>query len=120
MSFLDYVLSSFGIHEVKEDTKKSNFNIRKNPTQTQRTTQKLAVFYPKNLNDMVEVAKFLSNKEPSVLNLTFLSPEDRKRGIDFVFGAAIGSNANFSKLEDGVFVFAPPETQIVNRKNDYE
>lgn len=119
MSFLDYVLSSFGVHEIKEN-KKTNFNLRRNKQAKQETKQKLAVFYPKNLDEMVDVARFLSCQQPSILNLSFLSSEDKKRGIDFVFGAAIGAKANFSKLEDGVFLFAPQETQIINRINDYD
>ena len=120
MSFLDYVLSSFGIHEIKEERKKTNFNLRKNHQEKQEIKQKLAIFYPKNLDEMIEVAKFLSGNGPSILNLSFLNPEDKKRSIDFVFGAAISSHANFSKLDDGVFIFAPPGTQIVNRTNDYD
>ena len=120
MSFLDYVLSSFGIHEIKEEQQKNNFNIRRNRTKSQEFKQKLAVFYPKNLDEMIEVAKFLSEKGPSILNLSKLNKEDRRRSIDFVFGAAIGAKANFSKLDDGVFIFAPPETQIINRKNSNE
>ena len=120
MSFLDYVLSSFGIHEIKEERPKTSFHIRKNPTNREEFKQKLAVFYPKDLTEMVEVAKFLSENGPSILNLSFLCPEDRKRSIDFVFGAAIGAKANFSKLEEEVFIFTPKETQIINRKQKYD
>ncbi len=119
MSFLDYVLSSFGVHPKKEDTKATNFNLRKN-NQKDCYKQKLAVFYPKNLKEMTDIAEFLSEHQHMIISLNNLKDFERQRGIDFIFGASIGSKSHFSKLDDGVFVFAPNGTQIINKEKNYE
>ena len=119
MSFWDYVLSSFGIHQTSEDKKTTNFNLRKN-NQCDCFKQKLAVFRPKTLGEMTDIAEFLSGHQHMILDINSLKTADRQRSIDFIFGASIGSKSNFSKLDEGVFVFTPKSTLIINKEKTYE
>ena len=115
MSFLDYILSSFGIHEkTKKPEETKSFHLRKNYSEKHHS-QKIAIFCPKSLDEMLEVAKFLSSNQPSLLNLSYMEQTSKQRGLDFVFGALVGTKYNFSKIGESLYVFAPEGTQILNR-----
>lgn len=125
MSFLDYVLASFGVFEKQTPKqKKTNFNLRQNfeddILKPNKNEHKLAIFCPKNLDEVVEVAEFLSTNQPLMLNISNLCEADTKRALDFLFGAISATKSDFVYVGKGIYIFAPKGTKILNRTNENE
>ena len=126
MSFLDYILAGFGIYEKKnKNSLQSNITFRKNYEEPhfkkpEQYKNKLAIFCPKNLEEIIEVAEFLSTNQPVMLNVSMLNDNIVQRGMDFLFGATTATKTTTTCIGKGLYIFTPKDTKILNRIKDYD
>ena len=128
MSFLDYILAGFGVHKLKEDEHQKDKNddsliLRKNSKDNflpQAKNSKLAIFCPTNLEDIIKATEFLGQKEPVLINISMLDKSVVKRAFDIILGGACAVNATAQCIGEGLYVFAPAGTKILNRINEDE
>ena len=127
MSFLDYVLASFGVYEIKDVPKKmprqkevrtkeicsSSFSPTKETISQQKSSSQMAYFCPKTTQQVVEIAKFLATNQPMVVDTKFLPQNLLRSSLDFLCGAKTALEANLKRLENGLFVFTPKNTNFV-------
>ena len=127
MSFLDYILASFGVYEIKDEIKKKpqkhlakqtcvNFASTKETKKTPvfESKNKMAIFCPKNTNEVLQIAKFLAKNQPVLVNVSSLPKNILQNCLDFLIGAKTALNATMKQLENGFFVMLPCGTELVN------
>lgn len=138
MGFLDYVLAGFGVHSVKDSTpekvaevknrtvlqKKTLPSIRSTPkriTPIGQKANKLAIFCPSDMEEVIEVVKFLRTQQPAMLNITMMAEELAQRSMDFILGAITAVEASMECVGKGLYLFAPKGTRMINKtKEEYE
>lgn len=139
LSFLDYILKGFGIQEIKEEApqkkmSKNNQNILKKEKPVEREmiasnksvqpidshSKKLAIFCPTSIDEVVEVARFISTNQPTMLNISMLDKSLAQRSMDFILGAKTAAGATMECVGKGLYIFAPKGTKMINRTKSYE
>ncbi|MBR1925458.1 MAG: cell division protein SepF [Clostridia bacterium] len=128
MSFLDYILAGFGVRKLKNDDQEKTKNddsliLRKNSKDNflpQAKNSKLAIFCPTNLEDILKATEFLGQKEPVLINVSMLEKSVVKRAFDIILGGASAAGATCECVGEGLYVFAPSGTKILNRINEDE
>lgn len=139
LSFLDYILKGFGIQEIKPEVpqkkmSKNSQNILKKEKLSERKTatshhavqpidshsKKLAIFCPTSIDEVIEVAKFISTNQPTMLNISMLDKSLAQRSMDFILGAKTAAGASMECVGKGLYIFAPKGTKMINRTKSYE
>lgn len=137
MGFLNYVLASMGGKAKDEDsnkkTKKTKENIVKKPTfikqkapnnNTDKSNTKkgnnVVIFYPKNLSDLGQIVDFLATGQHALLNFEKVDKSVFQRILDFIAGAVCALGGKVENLGNNLFLFAPKNSQIINKGNLYE
>ena len=139
MGFLDYVLAGFGVKEIRSDSEKrpairnkvipqkktpEHNSIKKedkyiSPIGEKRS--KLAIFCPSDMEEVIEVVKFIRTQQPTMLNITMMKQELAQRSMDFILGAITAMEASMECVGKGLYLFAPKGTKMINRtKEEYE
>jgi len=138
VGFLDYVLAGFGVEEIKQSApekcsaiknriipqKKNQTHIKPNEKYIHSVGEKsnrLAIFCPSNMDEVIEVVKFIRTQQPTMLNITMMKQELAQRSMDFILGAITAMEASMECVGKGLYLFAPKGTKMINRtKEDYE
>ena len=138
MGFLDYVLAGFGVEEIKQSTPEKHSAIKnkiipqkKNLTHIRPTEKyvhplgeknsRLAIFCPSDMNEVIEVVKFIRTQQPTMLNITMMKQELAQRSMDFILGAITAMEASMECVGKVLYLFAPKGTKMINRtKEEYE
>jgi len=128
LSFLDYILAGFGVHKIKKDEQENykqpnSLILRKNSNDNhffQPKNSKLAIFCPTNLDDVIKATEFLGQKEPVLINISMMDKSLLNRAFDIILGGATAVCATAECVGDGIYVFAPAGTKILNRIKDDE
>lgn len=132
MGFLNYVLASLGAEtkdkanakSTKEKTKKSahkaTFLKQRKPENAGKQNRNVAIFYPKNLTDLNEIVQFLATGNQALLNFKNVDKKVFQRVLDFVAGAIWALGGKVENLGNGLFLYAPKNTSILNKGSLYE
>ena len=68
---------------------------------------------PKIYEDSLNIATYLRENKPVIVNLKHLDSQTGKRLIDFICGTAYAINGHMMKIGDNIFLFTP-ENVIIN------
>lgn len=128
MGFLKHVLASMGVDTkeknkktIKESKqKKTTFLTPKKQPNTNKTNNNVAIFYPHSLNDLNEIVKFLATGNQALLNFKKVDKTVSQRILDFIAGAICALGGKVENLGNNIFLYAPKNTQILNKGNVYE
>lgn len=69
---------------------------------------------PKIYEDSLNIAAYLRETKPVIVNLKHLDADTGKRLIDFVCGTAYAINGHMLKIADNIFLFTPQQMLIVD------
>lgn len=69
---------------------------------------------PRIYEDSLNIATQLRENKPVIVNLKYLDKTASKRLVDFICGTAYAINGHMMKIGENIFLFTPPNMQIVN------
>lgn len=67
---------------------------------------------PKTFDDVQLAANSLRNQLPVILNFEQISPDEKKRFIDFISGAVRAINGDIYMVNDDVYICAPVNVSL--------
>ena len=109
----DYGYSETQREEVR---KPSIFNMGMARSKQTRTidpnTVRMQIFKPSEYDDSREIINLLKRNESVVLNLEFVSKEDRRRIVDTVSGGITALDGQIVKVTNSIFIAVPKNYQI--------
>ena len=79
--------------------------------------QEIVLAEPRSHEDSLNIATYLREGKPVVVNLKYLDTQSGKRLIDFVCGTAYAINGHMQKIGENIFVFTP-ETVLITDAED--
>ena len=59
-----------------------------------------------------EVATYIKNRKPIIVNMEKLVPHEMQRAVDYLTGACFALNGTVEKVTDNIFIFAPEHVNI--------
>tara|TARA_Y100001970_G_C14195715_1_gene837978 strand:- start:1044 stop:1481 length:438 start_codon:yes stop_codon:yes gene_type:complete len=74
----------------------------------------IKILEPRIYEDSLNIASYLRDTKPVIVNLKFLDSDSSKRLIDFVCGTAYAINGHMMKLGENIFLFTPANILISN------
>lgn len=74
----------------------------------------IKVVEPRLYEDSLNIAMYLRENTPVVVNLKYLDTGSSKRLIDFVCGTAYAINGHMMKVGENIFIFTPANVLIVD------
>ena len=126
MSFLEKAKDFFGLvdelpeQESVEDNQESSPVIRNfsgslvNSLNAKKfMASEIKVIEPRIYEDSLNIAMFLRENIPVIINLKYLDGPASKRLIDFICGTAYAINGHMMKIGENIFLFTPANVQIV-------
>jgi cell division inhibitor SepF len=72
----------------------------------------IIIYEPRIYEDSLNVASYLRQNRPVLLNLKYLDAEAGKRLIDFVCGTTYAINGHMLKVGESIFLFTPENVAI--------
>ena len=72
-----------------------------------REYQNVLVYEPKTINDVQTLIDYLKRKEPAIINLDDVAPEDAQRILDFTAGAVYALNGSILRISGNIFLLSP-------------
>ncbi len=112
-----------GLEPIEDDTS-INEKQKKQSIKTTNTSLNLAkkkwtssimVFEPKIYEESMDIAQYLREDYPVIVNLKGLDSHVSKRIIDFICGTTYALNGNMQKIADHIFLFTPEQTKIISQ-----
>ena len=73
---------------------------------------KVIVIEPKSFDDAQQVANYIRDKRPVVINFENTEAEDARRIIDFISGTTYALNGEIKKVGHNVFLCAPNNVNV--------
>ncbi len=129
-SFTQEIKKFFGFLDDEKDLKEENFNLSA-PTQPKKSSFKgniinskksfnyseIKVSEPRVYEDSINIASYLRESKPVIVNLKFLDADAGKRLIDFICGTAYAINGHMLKIGENIFLFTPSSVLISNSED---
>ncbi len=130
-SIIEEIKSFFGFaEEVKPDLTDNTAVLQKpfkgSLINSQNTrpfaASEIKVIEPQVYEDSLNIAAYLRDNKPVVVNLKGLDKPSGKRLIDFICGTAYAINGHMMKIGDNIFLFTPANVNIDNaeEKSSFE
>lgn len=79
---------------------------------TARGAMRLVVVHPQSYEQGAVLAENLKNYRPVIVNLEKMEPEEARRLIDFLSGAAFALGGQVRKVSHGIFLFTPSNIDL--------
>ena len=80
----------------------------------------IIVLYPTTFDDSAKLVKEVKDGKITIFDVSGIAtPEEARRIVDYICGAAEGMDCPFSRLCPSVFCIAPKGVTITNRKSKY-
>lgn len=79
-------------------------------------SSEIKVLEPHVYEDALNIASFLRENKPVIVNLKYLDKDSGKRLIDFICGTAYAINGHMMKIGENIFLFTPANVLIVNNE----
>lgn len=129
MKLVDKVLGGLGLVdklELEEDQKfKSDdvdFKSKKNTNvvnlHASQKQMKVMVVEPLSFDDAQQIADYLKNRKPVVVNFENTDKEVAKRMIDFISGTTYALGGSIQKVGNNIFFSAPNNVDVTYSTND--
>ncbi len=83
-------------------------------SQNQVITGEIKIEEPRIYEDSLNIATYLRESKPVIVNLKYLDNASGKRLIDFVCGTAYAINGHMMKIGENIFLFTPENFLIVD------
>jgi len=77
-----------------------------------RSKMKVVVIEPKSFDDVQQVANYLKEKKPVLINFEHTDAEEAHRIIDFISGATYAIAGDIKKVGHNVFLCAPSNVSV--------
>lgn len=77
-----------------------------------RSKMKVVVIEPKSFDDVQQVANYLKEKKPVLINFEHTDAEEAHRIIDFISGATYAIAGDIKKVGHNVFLCAPNNVSV--------
>ena len=110
--------------DVNSDSSKSNKTLPKskpfkgNLISSQQSksfaSTEIKIAEPRVYEDSLNIASYLRDSKPVIVNLKFLDTDAGKRLIDFICGTAYAINGHMLKIGENIFLFTPYNVLISN------
>ena len=125
MSLINELKQFFGFSddETSQNTPKNHQNQINKPfkgslinSQNARpfAASEIKIIEPRVYEDSLNIAAFLRDNKPVIVNLKYLEADAGKRLIDFVCWTAYAINGHMMKLGENIFIFTPANVSIAN------
>ena len=80
----------------------------------------VVVHYPASFDDSAKLVKEVKEGKITIFDVSGIdTPEEARRIVDYICGAAEGMDCPFSRLCPSIFCIAPKGVTLTNRKNRY-
>ncbi|MCG0276970.1 MAG: cell division protein SepF [Thermanaeromonas sp.] len=79
---------------------------------TARGAMRLVVVHPQSYEQGAALAENLKNYRPVIVNLERMEPEEARRLVDFLSGAAFALGGQVRKVSHGIFLFTPSNIDL--------
>ncbi|SMB94424.1 cell division inhibitor SepF [Thermanaeromonas toyohensis ToBE] len=79
---------------------------------TARGAMRLVVVQPQSYEQGAALAENLKNYRPVIVNLEKMNPEEARRLVDFLSGAAFALGGQVRKVSHGIFLFTPSNIDL--------
>jgi len=79
---------------------------------TARGAMRLVVVHPQSYEQGAALAENLKNFRPVIVNLERMEPEEARRLVDFLSGAAFALGGQVRKVSHGIFLFTPSNIDL--------
>lgn len=113
-SFGTKVKEFFGFYESEETTPmplpeapKPQIKVAKQVPSRTPGFHEIKVEEPRIYEDSLNIASFLRENKPVIVNLKYLDSDSGKRLIDFICGTAYAINGHMMKIGEHIFLFTP-------------
>ncbi len=80
----------------------------------QFASTEIKIAEPRVYEDSLNIASYLRDSKPVIVNLKFLDTDAGKRLIDFICGTAYAINGHMLKIGENIFLFTPYNVLISN------
>lgn len=100
--------------EISATSSSSNDNTPSNlrVVNTQPSRMELLNLTMLNYDMTEEIAEYIKNRKPIIVNMEKLDPPERQRAVDFLTGACSVLNGNIERVTDTIFIFAPEHVNV--------
>ena len=82
------------------------------PVNQSASVTEIRIEEPRIYEDSLNIATFLRELKPVIVNLKHLESDAGKRLIDFICGTAYAINGHMLKIGEQIFLFTPPNVMI--------
>ncbi len=105
--------SRYGTSRFSSGASKSSIRYNKPSSQTE-----LIVLHPKSFDDSIEIVKELKNGKITVFDTSGIeTPQEARRVVDYISGAAEGIGCPFERLCPSIFCIAPDNVTLTTNKS---
>ena len=81
---------------------------------------KMMIVEPETFDDAQNIADYLRERKPVVINFEATEPDITKRVVDFVSGATYAVDGNIQKVGKDIFLCVPSNVSVDRGKHEYD
>ena len=81
---------------------------------------KMMIVEPETFDDAQNIADYLRDRKPVVINFEATEPDITKRVVDFVSGATYAVDGNIQKVGKDIFLCVPSNVSVDRGKHEYD
>lgn len=81
-------------------------------------SMRLVIARPYAFEQAQELAEYLKDKQPVLLNLENSGPDAARRLLDFLSGVVYALGGAVQKVSEGIFVLTPPNVEVSHDADD--
>ena len=82
------------------------------------STSNMVIQQPTEYNNAKEIARYLKDRQPVIVNLEKLDKVTAQKFVDFLSGAVYSLDGNIQKISTGIFLIAPYNVGIMGDFKD--
>jgi len=75
----------------------------------------IAIFKPKNFNEIKKVVDFLKTKQPSVVSFNELNESEGEGCVQFFLGALLALDGRLERVQESTYLIVPKDVNILTR-----
>ena len=117
----DKIKKFIGDEDIPLNSKDSDDDYYKDTfKQTSKSGTKMILLEPRAFSEAQTIADYLKGRDTVVVNLKRVTPENAKRIVDFLSGAAYAIGGDLQKLGNGIFLCTPNNVNVEGKMSDGE
>ena len=98
----------------KDASSLSSIHFSNSSDENDKTKRVVHFFKPKSFDEIPNAVQSIEEGSITILNLNLMEPDQSQRAVDFVAGAVYGLKGHQENIDEGIFVFAPSNTELIS------